>query len=181
MNAKQRDDGELVKAGATYHVTLADKTLSADHYPNGYIGNPPCTGIDSLAAGVSVDIAMPQDSAHVDAAPSRCWVAQGVVTSDVGMTLAAKEVFFPVGEGTYSDAPMFFASGQFSSGDCNGRWGFVAMVRPADTSSGTPAHEWAGRVIEVDATTACEAAFPTIASAPLSRCYDDWDIDVQAK
>ena len=167
-----------VQLGATYHVSLAAKPSPA-LYAVGLPDVPPCTGIDSLGAGRAVDIAIPQNGTHAEHDPSQCWVPRGFITSDVGLTLVPVDARagFDV---DYSSRPMFVSSAQFSIGDCMGQWFFLTVDEPANAYDGTAAHRWASRLAWLDASAACQTAFPAIATPSRSWCYEEWDIDVAA-
>jgi hypothetical protein len=167
-----------VQTGTTYRVSLASKASPAP-YAVGLPDIPSCTGIDSLAAGMVLDIAIAKDSTHAEYARAQCWVPEGVITSDVGLTLVPVDGLagFDIGFGA---GPMFVSSARFSIGDCMGSWSFMAVDSTADAHNGTAAHRWAGRLAWLDATPACQTAFPAIATASTTSCYDEWDIDVQA-
>jgi hypothetical protein len=160
-----------VQTGVTYHVSLGPKASPAP-YAVGLPATPPCTGIDSLVVGGAVDIAIPPNGAHAEYDRDQCWVPEGVITSDVGGLAGF--------HGYYGARPMFARSAQFSIGDCIGRWSFMAVDEPADAYNGTAAHQWAGRIAVLDPTAACQTAFPAIATASRTYCYEEWDIDVQA-
>jgi len=167
-----------VQLGVTYHVSLAAKASPAP-YAVGLPDIPSCTGLDTLAPGTDLDIAIPQSGKHAEYDDGQCWVPEAVITSDVGLTLAPVEGLagFHI---NYGAGPMFVRSGQFSIGDCTGRWVFMTVDEPADAYNGTVAHQWAGRIARLFGTPACQAAYPAIVTASGTDCYDEWDIDIQA-
>lgn len=170
-----------LEAGSTYHVSLQAKTATEPHYSPSNTSTPSCVGVDNLAATGGIDVAIPRNAAHAEFARNQCWALAGEVASDIGLPLgpADHETIIPI---DYGSGPMVEVSGTISNAGCTGSWAFTVVDDPGDAYNHVAPHRWAGRYVTLDGTNpACRAAYPTVGTADVLDCYDEWDVDVQAK
>ena len=170
-----------LEAGSTYRVSLRAKTVTEPHYSPSNTDTPSCVGVDNLAAGGAIDVAIPRNAAHAEFGQNQCWAPAGEVASDIGLLLgpAERETLVDIG---YGSGPMLEVSGTISTGGCTGSWAFTVVDDPGDDYNHDPPHRWAGRFVMLDGSNpACQAVYPAVGSGDQQRCYDEWDVDVQAK